>query len=175
MVVAANVPAQGLLKSGQLLRLREGVLTLATPEAQSELLRTLGAFGEEHGIGRTTPLVLRRPNMSPVLLRTIPLFVPVQRDRMNEVQVLAIVIDPDAAQSPSMELLRAVYGLTTAECAVCLAIADGQTLTDYAAASDVSVLTARNQLRTAGEKMGARRQAEVVRKVLRVGLSEGAL
>lgn len=64
------------------------------------------------------------------------------------------------------QALRNVYGLTAAEARVAQQLADGRTLAEIAAATEVSLSTVRTQLAAVRGKLGVRRQAEVVLAVL---------
>ena len=58
------------------------------------------------------------------------------------------------------------HGLTAAETALVAALANGATVTEFAAQRGVSIHTARNQLKAVFQKTGARRQTELLRFVL---------
>jgi len=74
------------------------------------------------------------------------------------------LIFPQAAPLEALAacLMRS-FSLTPAETRLALNLKDGLTLAEAAAALDVSVNTARNQLRAIFDKLGLRRQSELVR------------
>jgi DNA-binding CsgD family transcriptional regulator len=91
----------------------------------------------------------------------------------------ALVVHGAASRIPTIgvELLRHVYGLTPAEVQVALAVAEGETLKQYAERRRISRNTAASQLKHAFDKTGLRRQSELVRWLLQCGatLRPGAM
>ena len=72
----------------------------------------------------------------------------------------AMFVTTDAnARPPSIEVVSAMLGLTTAEANVALTIADGDSPQETAARLEVSVHTVRKQLANAFDKTGIRSQA----------------
>ena len=67
------------------------------------------------------------------------------------------------------QLLRQVYGLTPAELQVALAIAEGETLSQYAERRRISRNTVASQIKRAFDKTGLRRQSVLVRWLLLSG------
>jgi DNA-binding CsgD family transcriptional regulator len=177
-LTCANGEGERLLREGEVARLKDGALSMVAPEAQSAFERQLAHLRARSG--PATPVVLRRASGSPLILRLLPYAgsspeateaATREGGVLEAFRVLAVMIDPDVAPKPTADLLRGIYGLTPAEAAVALAIADDRTLEEHAQAVGISVLTARNQLRAASDKMGARRQSEVVSRVLRLGIA----
>jgi DNA-binding CsgD family transcriptional regulator len=68
----------------------------------------------------------------------------------------------------SAELLRRVYGLTNAEAAVALHIADGQGIKPIADELSLSTATVKTHLQRVFLKTGTHRQAELVRLLLEI-------
>jgi DNA-binding NarL/FixJ family response regulator len=62
--------------------------------------------------------------------------------------------------------LRTLYGLTSAETRLLLALLDGACVSGYAESAGVSLNTVRSQLKSILLKTGCRRQAELMRKIL---------
>lgn len=179
--LSANAAGSEMLRDGRSIVVRDGTFALASPEAQATLVLQLQALRQ--GVAPDTKLVvIPRSTDSPLVLRLLPFsdhgaagangVGPSQSDRLR---VMALLVDPDLSPMPSADLLRKVYRLTAAECAVCLALAGGMTLEEHAHANKISALTARNQLRHASDKLGVRRQSEVVSRVLRLGLAAGRI
>ena len=83
----------------------------------------------------------------------------------------ALVIHGVASRIPTVgpQLLRHVYGLTPAEVQVATAIAEGETLNQYAERRGISRNTATSQLKRAFDKTGLKRQSELVRWLLLSG------
>ncbi len=75
---------------------------------------------------------------------------------------MLIVKDPSKAGRPAKQVLASLYGLTPAEAAVAVALAEGQSLKTYADTQSVTVHTVRNQLKAIFGKTGTSRQADLV-------------
>ncbi len=172
-IIDCNSPALALLKHGALFRRslgghiesRDSRLQEKLAEALKQIQR--GPVGDVmpvirfqlSGSGRKALLVFAKAPTG-LDLGSLSTLVPAR--------ILAVLIEPPAAvaaPAPS-ELIRA-FGLTNAEALVATAIAEGQTLSAFADGKKVSKLTVRNQLRTAMEKMGVNRQAQLVAAVQR--------
>lgn len=83
----------------------------------------------------------------------------------------ALVIQGSASMLPSIgpQLLQHVYGLTAAEVQIASAIAEGQTVKEYAEHRQISPNTAASQLKSVFGKTGFKRQSELVRWLLLCG------
>jgi DNA-binding CsgD family transcriptional regulator len=68
----------------------------------------------------------------------------------------------------SMENLRALFDLTPKEAGIAISLADGKSLVDIADERGVSRNTLWTQLKSAMQKTGTRRQAELVSRILRL-------
>ena len=81
----------------------------------------------------------------------------------------AVVVLTDAVdRSGSPALLQALFDLTAAEARLARQLAAGVSLEDFATASNRSLATVRNQLRSIFEKVGVTRQSELVRVLTRL-------
>jgi DNA-binding CsgD family transcriptional regulator len=65
-------------------------------------------------------------------------------------------------QAPPVELVQSLFDLTPAEARVARDLTTGQTVEEIATSGSVSIATVRSQVRGIMEKIGCRRQAEVV-------------
>lgn len=83
-------------------------------------------------------------------------------DRGELPVAMLIVKDPAKENKPPVQVLSSLYGLTPAESALAVAIADGVSLRTYADAGCVTIHTVRNQLMAIFGKTGTSRQAELV-------------
>jgi DNA-binding CsgD family transcriptional regulator len=75
---------------------------------------------------------------------------------------LLVLLDLDECLEPDAALLQEVFGLTKAEARLAMRLACGETLEDIAEEHDISISTARGQLKSVFAKTGASRQAELV-------------
>lgn len=80
--------------------------------------------------------------------------------------VMLFVSDPDAPTAIHPETLEGLYGFTTAEARLVIALVSGQTLEAVAAATGTSPNTLKNHLKAVFRKTGATRQAELMKLVL---------
>lgn len=74
----------------------------------------------------------------------------------------ALLAALDAAERRGRARLEAEYGLTPAQARLAAHLAAGGALADHADAQGISVATARQHLKQVFEKLGVRRQAELV-------------
>jgi DNA-binding CsgD family transcriptional regulator len=82
------------------------------------------------------------------------------------VAVIVFITDPLRRQRPSRDALRAIYGLTPAECRVALLVGDGHAPRQIAGMVGVSVNTVRSQIKSVFSKTGVKRQGELVRLLM---------
>jgi DNA-binding CsgD family transcriptional regulator len=83
-----------------------------------------------------------------------------------------IVLSPlGAARTPSIGLIRSIFGLTPQEARIAQGLVLGATLDELAAKGGVSRNTVRTQLRAVLEKTGCKRQAEVIALLSRLNIS----
>jgi DNA-binding CsgD family transcriptional regulator len=76
---------------------------------------------------------------------------------------IELIFEHQEVESVRSERLRSQYGLTLAEAAVALHIANGNTMQNFAEQRKLSRHTARNQLQQVFDKTGVHSQAELVR------------
>ena len=82
--------------------------------------------------------------------------------------VMVAIIDPNAGVRLPAQRLRDLFGLTRAEARTALALFEGATLHEAAAAAGVSRNTMQNQLARVFEKTGANRQSGLIRLMMSV-------
>jgi len=79
------------------------------------------------------------------------------------ISAIAFVVDPSQRQRPTQDILRALFGLTPAECRVALLLCDGHAPKAIAGTIGVSVETVRSQIKSIFSKTGVKRQGELIR------------
>lgn len=173
-VLYANDGGQEMLRDGAVVRDdRAGRATFKNPEAAGTLEWCLAAMlrGEtpvtatisiEEGSGATSHIVRFaqfEPDTHPIAL--FPLVLAYQRI------CLLITISPVPDDHSADKAFAKLHGLTVAEMAVSLGVAGGRTLKELASERSVSIHTVRNQLKSALQKTGARRQVDLVRMLER--------
>lgn len=110
--------------------------------------------------------VVRRIAQSSLWVRVTPLRASRTLLGVPGAAYAIFVIAPGRPPVPSMRALRELFGLTTMEASVALALARGASLRQVAADNEVGVVTVRTHLAHLFEKTGTARQAELVRLVL---------
>lgn len=76
------------------------------------------------------------------------------------------VTDPDTAQRHNAAMLRAIFSLSARECALAMALIDGQSAETYSRRNHVAMPTVRTQLRAILSKTGTKKQAQAVARML---------
>jgi DNA-binding CsgD family transcriptional regulator/PAS domain-containing protein len=170
-ILDMNAAAEIILRTADALRATKGRLN-AVIAAQSSLLHRLihdacAAAGGE----ACTPGGLVRLDRSDGAGYLSILVVPLReatRTMATTASFGAVLFiqDSEARVVLPADRLRQIYGLTSAEATVAVAIAEGKTLDEIADANAVSKNTVRVQTQSILSKTGVRRQAELVRLLL---------
>jgi DNA-binding CsgD family transcriptional regulator len=82
--------------------------------------------------------------------------------------VLIHIIDPEREARPLAEVLRSLFGLTSAEADLARKLMTGMRIEEIAAERGVQLTTVRTQLRALFSKTDTNRQAELVRLLTRL-------
>jgi PAS domain-containing protein/DNA-binding CsgD family transcriptional regulator len=173
-VLGMNPAAERVLARRDGLRVRQGKLEAAHPAVQKELGQALAqaialATGRGPGAGR-----LVRIERGPLAPAYPALVVPIP-GRSREIRfgfeprpaAVAIALsDPEASPALAWETLRQLFGLPPALARLAAAISSGKTLAEHADESGVTVSTVRGQMKELTQRMGVRRQADVIRVIL---------
>jgi DNA-binding CsgD family transcriptional regulator/PAS domain-containing protein len=147
------------------LAVKNGVL-VAKDQNAAALLR-LRLVAAVQGVGGAVSLAFPRSPLQVVHLTLCPLSVRLNAMRHeSEPQVLILMTDPSKPGLPSAETLQLLFGLTSAEAKLALALAGGKSLEEHAVEARIAMSTVRTQLSNILSKTGARRQGEVVSRVL---------
>lgn len=133
---------------------------------QSALAQALGAARGEVMQSEDTVTVKRHTGRRDFELLVAPL--PADRLEIFPRQPAALVIlsDPEQSQPLPWKLVQQLYGLSPAESRLSVALAKGWPLKDYAKRTEISVETARSQLKAAMSKTQTHRQVELIRLLL---------
>lgn len=164
-----NALAEKLIETYRVITVRNGRLQLSDPKLDNllhECLRktSLAPLGRSLTSGGT--LALPTGDDERLLIMVMPL--PPEMGSSSVVEPLAAVLveNPSLQAELSTELVRTLYGLTSAESRVLLAIAKGQSLPEYAREAAISINTAHSHAKSVFSKTGYRRQAELAAQVL---------
>lgn len=182
------------LRRGVVLLDREGRITFMNRAARALLARRRGALavvgkrlsgrraadrarldrlsaavlGQRAGPPGGGMAVVHDDDGAPVSVLAVPL--PAKRAALEHLDegVRAIVFLSDAAAGLDAkdELLRAAFGLTSAEARVALSLLAGATLADHAERAGIRFTTARSHYAHLRAKLGARSEADVIRRLV---------
>lgn len=163
-VVGCSAPAEQLVSAGAVLQLSGGRLRLRVAADQAKLDAALACLRESARDGETAAI-------APLGLSDAPFVIDMQllpRHAMpfaGAAAMLAVLRPVRAAER--VHALRSAYGLTDAEAAIALAVADGDELKDIAARRAVAVSTVRSQVQAIYTKLDVHRQVELAALVRR--------
>jgi DNA-binding CsgD family transcriptional regulator len=162
-IAFANRIAQDLLDRGDIIRSLGGRLVGSDnlPEAELAGVISRAAYQAgvqglrlDRGIGRPPIQILGMP------LRPVPGSPPVATPQTN---VMVVVVDPEVSTAPSIETLKALYGLTAAEAHLAQRLLRGERLEECARHAGISVNTARTHLKAVFAKTDTNRQTDLIR------------
>lgn len=167
-IVLMNRSAAALVaKRDGLLAMRDG-LRAERPEESSWLEKTIRlATSPSNGIGVSVGgmVLVSRRERPPLQILVSPIQKPVVQTS-QPIAAVAFISDPQRPQRPAQEVLRAFYGLTTAECRVALLLSDGHAPRKIANMIGVTDNTVRSQIKSIFSKTGVKRQGELIRLLL---------
>jgi len=169
-ILSINLEAKAILDERDGIQLSGGVLRAHYPEEQAQLNGLVQAAlgGKEPKTPKLVETVsITRPsgrNKLSVLVRPVP--AGEWSDAWHRPKVAIFLRDPDRKAQGTGDVLRQLFGLTRAEAALAVQLANGLTLDEAAESLDIRRNTARAQLRSIFSKMGVTRQTELVRLVL---------
>ena len=172
-VIFVNPAGRQILKEGDGLSLRAGVLTVHDPIARRELAaaiaRTAGGTTSTEDETFEAATALSVPRISGRLsynLLAWPLRLKADGLLVDVPSALILVTDPASNARPPLEALAAIYGFTPAETALAALLVDGHTLKEAADKLTVTMNTVKSHIKQLFAKTNTRRQAELVRLVL---------
>ena len=167
-IVAANDRARDLLRKGDGLTDRDGLLGAVSAEDNAALqqlqARALPRFG---GQGESGSMTVRRIAGSPrLVLHAHPVGSGRIDARASRVAALVLAIDPASRDRIDPGLVGATLGLSPAESHVAVLLAQGYSIGDIAIATKRSEGTVRWHTKQIFRKLGIPGQTELVRLVL---------
>jgi DNA-binding CsgD family transcriptional regulator len=167
-VIHANTLAERLLREEEGLSVVHGRLS-ASPNQLARRLETLIGQAAGRGGGSRTGGSMALPTPSRVLPLSL-IIAPLRSDRLTTPDgpcVMVCVTDPAAGVSPPAQQLAAVFRLTPAEGRVALALFEGATPREAAAALGLSPHTIHVHLAHIFEKTATNRQTELIQLMMR--------
>lgn len=163
----ANTAAAEIFADNDGLALRDNRLQAARSFETNSLAAALrdAAAGDGRTIRQDGALLIARPSgKPPYAVIVIPLAAP--GTTMKAARALMFISDLAHRNNELAPRLSQLFGLSKAEARVAAGIAEGRRLTEIAQEFDVGMPTVRTQLRAVLKKVGANRQADLVRIVL---------
>jgi DNA-binding CsgD family transcriptional regulator/PAS domain-containing protein len=164
-IIHLNKAAAKILNENDGIVARQGRL-FAERSAESSRLESLisqaSATSMGTGLGPAGGMTISRRLRPPLQV----LITPVRKmdlDANCRVSAMVFVADPAQRVRPAPDILRALFGLTPAECRVALLLGDGHAPPEIAGMVGVTVNTLKTQLASIYRKTGTSRQAQLVR------------
>ena len=166
-IVEVNDRARELLRHNDGLTDEGGELRASWPEDNARLQELLAlALPRLGGLGASGSMAVRRRSWSPGLALHVKPATERELDyRSLRVAALVLIVDPVSRARVAPALVEAVLGLTPAEAAIAVLLAEGRTLRQIAVATGREYSTIQTHLRHIFAKLGCSRQLEVVQAV----------
>jgi DNA-binding CsgD family transcriptional regulator len=173
----SNAMASALLEEADGLSLRGRRLQIAARETNQALQQAVTSIIQaqqrgEPGVVRALR-IRRSPGRSDLGLVVRPVPASGRGEGQGSPCVAVFISDPDLQESASRQTLGELFGLTPAEANLAILLARGLSLAEASGAQNISLHTARAQLKAIFAKTGVSRQAELVRLVLKSVASLG--
>ncbi|WP_374546043.1 helix-turn-helix transcriptional regulator [Rhodoblastus sp.] len=176
LLEALRTPAALLAVDGRVLRFNATMEQLFSPallirNGRLHLMDRDAARALDHvlaspSLGNGEPIVVRRPDLLPIVLR--PLRAPASLSNCGgEPQIALMASDLGARRGADPDLLTRIFGLSAAEARLTAALAAGETLESVAMGAGVSVETARGHLKRVFGKTGVNRQGALIALALK--------
>lgn len=166
-IVAANDRARDLLRAGDRLFDKNGLLFARSPreddDLQKLLSRAVPPFGAQ---GAGGSMVLRRSGPLPPLVLHVNPVGPQESDYpVSPVAALVLVLDPATRVDIDPAVVARAFDLTEMESRVAVQLAQGMSVREIAAAMGRKESTIRSHVKRTFVKHGLSRQAELIRLV----------
>lgn len=163
-VIFANASARATLNADGELKLRQARLTARSSAQNNALDAALQAAVS--GNVAIPLLSVGNGKGGRIIVQCVSLPASSALASMQRPGAIVMLYDAGASQGPSAKDIAALYGLTDAEAQLALALCEGETLAQTAAARRVKLSTVRSQLLSTLQKMGLHRQVDLVRTLV---------
>jgi DNA-binding CsgD family transcriptional regulator len=171
LLIAHNVLAGELLRSGAVVSVRHGMVAARSSAAEHHLSRAI-VVACRTGQGQTIVL----PHIGQISRNLLSLVMPLRASDENGEPpldfssarcALILVKDPSRSPKPDLAALQKLFGLTDAEARLLQGLASGKSLEAISEQRSVSYGTVRAQLRTVMSKTETTRQGELIALISR--------
>ena len=167
-IVEANDRARAILRRGDGLSGRGGMLRARDPAAHARLVRLLaGALPTSGTPAVSGSMTLRRTSLSlPFVVHVKPVVGQHLDFRVHRVAALVLIVEPGRQPRIDPGLVAETLGLTVAESQVAIWLAEGKGVNELAKATGRTPAAIHYHLRQIYKKLRLTRQADVIRLVL---------
>ena len=169
-ILAVNDRARLILRHGDGLSDKDGVLRTSLPNDQLRLERLLaGALPTSGAVAVSGSMMLGRSSvLPPLVVHVKPVAVPQPDYGARHVAALVLIVEPGRHHRVDPELVATTLGLTPAESQVAVGLAEGKSVRDMAQATGLTDNAIYWHLKQIYQKKSISRQADLVRLVLSI-------
>lgn len=170
-VVETNAAARAILAARDTLVLERGVLAAVEPRSEVRLRRAVlvAAAGASESGAHGGTFDLAGSGERPLTAVVAPLASAPSVPFPGSAKLVVLVEPPGKRESAPLDAFTRVYRLSPAEVSLTAQLVGGMSVRQAAAALGIQENTARGQLKRVFAKTGARRQSDLVRRVLMQG------
>ena len=170
-ILEVNDRARSILRNGDGLSDRRGMLRTRAPDDQARLERLLG---QALPAGNASPvsgsmLLRRSPVLPPFVVYVKPVGVSRPDYGARAVAALVLIVEPGGQRTISADVVAETLGLTRAESQLAVGLAEGKTVRDLAGAAGHTEGAIYWRLNQIYRKQSISRQVDLVRLVLSLG------
>lgn len=159
-LLECNAAAERILGRDDGIQVRHGLISTRRVFETSKLIKMIAAAAKRQGETSAGHMLVVRSGGAPYAVTVTPLSPGLSSYERPLAMVL--IADPDE-HKPPQQVLSDLYGFSRAEGLLAVALMRGQKLSDVARDRGVSISTIRTQLSSILKKVGAERQADLVR------------
>ena len=169
-VTFINAAMEQILERETAIRLSNNELRFADPDATASYGRALSHVAAvktaDHIDEAPTDFLCRRSSSRlPLLISVRPLFAETETIGIGYEPIAIVFVSDPAERTAQLHAFDLLFGFTEAEAALAQALVGGVSARRYAVEQGISPNTAYTHLRRIKEKVGASRQAELIRKL----------
>ena len=169
-ILAVNDRARLILRHGDGLSDKDGVLRTSLPNDQLRLERLLaGALPTSGAVAVSGSMMLGRSSvLPPLVVHVKPVAVPQPDYGARHVAALVLIVEPGRHHRVDPELVATTLGLTPAESQVAVGLAEGKSVRDMTQATGLTDNAIYWHLKQIYQKKSISRQVDLVRLVLSI-------
>ena len=169
-ILAVNDRARLILRHGDGLSDKDGVLRTSLPNDQLRLERLLaGALPTSGAVAVSGSMMLGRSSvLPPLVVHVKPVAVPQPDYGARHVAALVLIVEPGRHHRVDPELVATTLGLTPAESQVAVGLAEGKSVRDMAQATGLTDNAIYWHLKQIYQEKSISRQVDLVRLVLSI-------